>query len=938
MPRLTTLNIQNNRLERLPRAFPRHLLNLNISNNKFDVFPLAVTELTHLSRLDISFNSISELPQEIGRLTCLTKLVIVGSQISALPEEFGSLALLQELDCRRNGIADLAVACGLPELTSLRADHNNLHTLVLSLGPRLKGLDVSHNDITELVIGPRVSTTPPFALTCLDISNAKLSVLDDYTLAQLLSLRHLKLDRNSFRTLPESLGDLMWLETLSCADNAVSELPDSVGRLQKLESLDLHSNSLTALPMSLWNCASLSRLNVTSNLLVVLPSPTFASSRRPSVSRGPDIPPLAHSLEMLYMANNSLTDKMLHPLMILKELRVLNLSLNDIQELPPNFFRDLTQLEEVFLSGNRLMYIPSEECRHLPHELGKVKSLTLLDVGNNPLKYNINNLDYDWNWNFNKNLVFLNLSGNKKLQIKSDVYGRPSISSINRKSIASFSGLAHLRVLGLMDVTITNTGTSSGSDIPDESDDRRVRTSSSLVNGLSYGIADTLGKDRHPHMMDLVHEFRGINKDTVFAMFGRSHPANQAVATTANGLAKYLKDNFIRVFISQLNSLDRQRAEGVPDALRRSFLKLNQDYHDVDGTTPFNKPPQDVWRGHLDAVPVCLKVLRYHMTMQEQEYQNLIKESIDDRIFEPTFTLISPWMENRSLITFLDSHPGFDRLRAANVLVTEDHRCCLADFGLSAIVQMTVTSIRKAGAEAWTAPEVLDDAETTPVPARDIYAFGCTLFQIFTGNNPFQAPPFKGCATWQMPQKVMGGIRPARPIPDSTSPEITDAIWALIESCWAHEPTKRPSSRQILQEVGIPPPPNYTILRRPDPKLTLDGLRDKLRNDREYLRRLLPEGQEQPSEAFRTTLTEELQLNALHLKLDDCDLATALISDIRRPLSSIVDGSPPEILLEGKHRYLSRILSLSIDQQAPRKSFLDTIHKELVGLIPTMAQ
>jgi adenylate cyclase len=574
LPRLTTLDIQNNRLERLPRALPRSLLNLNISNNKFDAFPVNVTELAHLSRLDISFNTISELPREIGRLTRLTKLVIVGNQISALPNEFGNLALLSELDCRRNQIADLAVACGLPELAFLSADHNNLHTLALPLGPRLQALDVSHNDITELPLA-RDTFTLPSALTCLDISNAKLSVLDEGTLSQLPSLRNLRLDRNLFRTLPESLGDLKWLESLSCADNALSKLPESVGKLQKLESLDLHNNSLTALPPSLWNCASLLRLNVTSNLLLVwhdppssipdepppipigrlLPSPTF-SPRRPSVSSSPDIPPLAHSLEMLYLAENSLTDESLHPLMILKALRVLNLSLNDIQELPSDFFKDLTQLEEVFLSGNRLTHIPSQDLprlerlstlflngnhlQHLPHELGQVKSLVLLDVGNNLLKYNINNLDYDWNWwvgscalwpytdracrNFNKNLVYLNLSGNEKLQIKSDVsgHGRPSISSIQRQSLAGFSGLPRLRVLGLMDVTITNTGMNTGSDIPDETDDRRVRTSSSLVNGLSYGIADTLGKNRHPHMMDLVHEFRGLQKDTVFAMVSLS--------------------------------------------------------------------------------------------------------------------------------------------------------------------------------------------------------------------------------------------------------------------------------------------------------------------------------------------------------------------------------------------------------------------------------
>ncbi|KAF7343840.1 Adenylate cyclase [Mycena sanguinolenta] len=595
LPRLATLDIQNNRLAHLPDVLPRSLLNLNISNNKFDVFPVTTTQLTHLSRLDISFNSILELPPEISRLTRLTEFVIVGNQISALPAEFGNLALLRDFDCRRNQIADLAVAYGLPELESLSADHNNLHNLAFSLGPHLTELDVSHNDITELLVGC-VHKTPP-ALTFLDISCAKLSVLDDATLAQLLSLRTLKLDHNSFRALPESLGDLKWLEILSCADNALTELPESIGRLQKLESLDLHSNSLTGLPVSIWNCASLLRLNVTSNLLTVWHDPppfapdpndlpavptgkSLATSpiftlRRPSVPSRPDIPPA-------------------RPLP--RELRVLNLSLNVIQELPSDFFGNLTQLEEVYLSGNRLTHIPSEDLprlerlstlflngnhlKHLPHELGKVKSLTLLDVGNNQLKYNINNLDYDWNWNFNKNLVYLNLSGNKQLQIKSDVSNRLSTSSAQRQSFSGFSGLSQLRVLGLMDVTITSTSRNTGSDIPDESEDRRVRTSSSLVNGLSYGIADTLGKNRHPLMMDLVHEFRGIKKETVFAMFGRSHPASLTVATTSNGLPKYLKDNFIRVFVSQLSSLDRLRGEDVPDALRRSFLKLNQDYYE----------------------------------------------------------------------------------------------------------------------------------------------------------------------------------------------------------------------------------------------------------------------------------------------------------------------------------------------------------------------
>ncbi|KAJ7162787.1 adenylate cyclase [Mycena crocata] len=626
LPRLTTLYAQNNRLERLPENFLHlhRLEELNISNNRFHTFPVVLTELPILIHLDISFNSISELPHEIGRLSNLVSLVIVGNQISTLPEEFSDLLHLREFDCRRNQITDLGVACGLPEMESLSADHNSLHNLSLSIGPSLLTLDVSHNDITELSLGRGSLSPRPLSLTALDISNAKLSILDEAALSHLILLKSLKLDHNLLRTLPESLGDLRWLETLSCSDNFLSDLPQSIGKLQKLETLDVHSNSLRMLPVSLWNCASLLTLNATSNLLMhwhdpppfvpeeedvpsfppgtLLASPKFPP-RRPSVISMPDIPPLAHSLERLHLGENSLTDEMLHPLMILKELRVLNLSFNDIQEMPPRFFEHLTHLEEVFLSGNRLTHVPSEDLpqltqlstmflngnhlQHLPHELGQVKSLTLLDVGNNVLNYNINNVDYDWNWNFNKNLVYLNLSGNKQLQIKSDVsnYGqRSSMSSIERRTMSGFSGLPKLRVLGLMDVTITTTGTSAASDIPDESDDRRVRTSSSLVNGMLYGIADTLGKNRHPLMMDLVHEFRGIKKDAVFAMFGRCEPLKHPMGTTPtsnNSLAKFLKDNFIRVFIAHLNALNLNRTEGVPDALRRTFLKLNQEFYEA---------------------------------------------------------------------------------------------------------------------------------------------------------------------------------------------------------------------------------------------------------------------------------------------------------------------------------------------------------------------
>ncbi|KAF7427927.1 cysteinyl-tRNA synthetase [Pleurotus ostreatus] len=641
IPELMTIFAQNNRMEKLPWYFPRLriLTTLNISNNKFQTLPAVVSEMTSLTDLDISFNMISELPDEIGQLKNLGRFIIVGNQVSRLPASFGELVGLGILDCRRNQISDLSIACTLPKLEKLSADHNALHGFDLALGPCLTTLDASHNEITQLSLlhsSPTLAQNPQYALISLDISHAKLSSLEDQVFLQLSSLQVLKLDYNSFRSLPETLGELSRLEILSCCDNNLDSLPQSIGKLQCLELLDAHNNSLIELPASLWNCASLTKINVTSNLLgswhdpppvlfslqsqSMMMSSSFSgdslsirgpTDRKPSTAGSTDgpglpLPPLAYSLEKLYLGENRFTDDVLDPLTILKNLRVLNLSFNEIQDMPPTFFKDLTKLEELYLSGNKLTSLPTEDLNRLkklsvlflngnrlqtlPQELGKVQSLTVLDVGNNLLKYNINNWEFDWNWNFNKSLKYLNLSGNKKLQIKSDIVKghstreRPSLdrSIISRQRLSGFTELTQLRVLGLMDVTITTTGMNGAVDIPDESEDRRVRTSSSTVNGMPYGIADTIGRNENLNMLDLMQEFRGSNAgEAVFGMFGHAHPPKQLPAGPgSNKLARYLRDNFLTVFQSYLAALRLDRHAGIPDALRRTFLRLNKDLHD----------------------------------------------------------------------------------------------------------------------------------------------------------------------------------------------------------------------------------------------------------------------------------------------------------------------------------------------------------------------
>lgn len=405
--------------------------------------------MSGLEELDISFNMISQLPDELQSLQRLKVLIIVGNRVTRIPDSFRRLSNLKVLDCRRNNIKELGVVGLLPALEELLVGNNDVQALDLSSGSLLKRIDISHNDITQISLAPGPMGQIPISLTYLNVSSAKLSSLDDLALGQLTSLEELILDRNKFRAIPDSLGDLSLLQSFSCSDNLIGALPSSIGRLRRLERLDVHNNNLTEFPTALWNCGSLERINMTSNVIAHIrlpslpptptsPPPTFGIPESPFssalsstvtlVPSMPDrkastagslasirlLPPLVKSLQRLYLGENRLMDDALPLLMVLRELRVLNLSFNDFQELPRSFFKEIVLLEELYLSGNKLAGLPTEDLPRLnklevlylngnrlltlPQELGKVINLAVLDVGSNGLRYNISNWEFDWNW------------------------------------------------------------------------------------------------------------------------------------------------------------------------------------------------------------------------------------------------------------------------------------------------------------------------------------------------------------------------------------------------------------------------------------------------------------------------------------------------------------------------------------------------------------
>lgn len=163
------------------------------------------------------------------------------------------------------------------------------------------------------------------------------------------------------------------------------------------------------------------------------------------------------------------------------------------------------------------------------------------------------------------------MSGNKRLVVKPLDKNIPASGlRPSDKQENDFSVLRDIRVLGLIDATVLVPS------VPDESDDRRVRTSFSDVNGMAYGISDTLGKLEHLNMFDLaVPHFRGRENECLFGIFGRAAPV-----PNSNRLAKYLHENFSQTLIGSLRGLKQDRGEDVGDALRRTFLTLNKTLYD----------------------------------------------------------------------------------------------------------------------------------------------------------------------------------------------------------------------------------------------------------------------------------------------------------------------------------------------------------------------
>lgn len=590
---LQHLKLNSNQLYFLPSTFGTlsNLVSLNLSSNYFQVYPECLSDLVNLQDLDLSYNDLSTIPSSISNMTKLTKLNLCTNKLSGkLPDCFKNLLNLKRLDIRYNKITNVDVLGSLPNLEVLYASKNN----IAGFSDKMESLRLLHfdrNPITNL----EFQITLP-RLTVLDLSKAKITALPGEFISKMPHIEKLVLDKNHLVTLPDELSALPRLTHLSLYANNLQHLPDSIGQLVSLQYLDLHSNNIETLPSSIWNLKSLSTLNVSSNMLSSFPSPSLElASKMSSPKTGNDsagksnqnqvmassaqFNSLADSLLSLTLADNRLNDDCYEAISLLVNLKQLNISYNDLLEIPDGALTRLTKLTELYLSGNnfvklpvedvedladlRLLYVNNNKLTSLPSELSKLKNLMHFDVGSNHLRYNISNWPYDWNWCWNKKLKYLNFSGNKRFEIKQSHLKNPDTG----EDFDSLLVLKDLKVLGLIDVTLTTPS------VPDQSVDKRVRTTASELDNVGYGVSDTMGIRDCVSFRDVfIQKFRGNENEVLLCSFDGKLSKPQTKGHLISYLAKQI---FVHNFTAELNKIKSD--DDIHDAMRRAFLSLNKE-------------------------------------------------------------------------------------------------------------------------------------------------------------------------------------------------------------------------------------------------------------------------------------------------------------------------------------------------------------------------
>ncbi|XP_070458309.1 leucine-rich repeat-containing G-protein coupled receptor 6 isoform X2 [Equus przewalskii] len=251
---LKILMLQNNELAGVPAEALgelRSLQSLHLHNNRIQHLGTHSFEGLHnLETLDLNYNELREFPIAIRTLGRLQELGFHNNNIKAIPERaFVGNPLLQTIHFYDNPIQFVGRSAFqyLPKL----------HTLSL-------------NGATDIQEFPDLKGTT--SLEILTLTRAGIRLLPPGMCQQLPRLRVLELSHNQIEELP-SLHRCQKLEEIGLQHNRIWEIgADTFSQLSSLQALDLSWNAIRTIhPEAFVTLRSLVKLDLTDNQLTTLP-------------------------------------------------------------------------------------------------------------------------------------------------------------------------------------------------------------------------------------------------------------------------------------------------------------------------------------------------------------------------------------------------------------------------------------------------------------------------------------------------------------------------------------------------------------------------------------------------------------------------------------------------------------------------------------------
>ena len=134
-------------------------------------------------------------------------------------------------------------------------------------------------------------------------------------------------------------------------------------------------------------------------------------------------------------------------------------------------------------------------------------------------------------------------------------------------------------------------------------------------------------------------------------------------------------------------------------------------------------------------------------------------------------------------------------LKPANVLVDENERPYVTDFGLAKLVEadsaLTVTGVVM-GTPSYMSPEQASGSHEQIGPASDVYSLGAILYELLTAQPPFKA---------DTPADTLIQVKRGEPSrPRELSPGVPRDLETICLKCLEREPRDRYESAQALAE------------------------------------------------------------------------------------------------------------------------------------------